>query len=57
MKLTLLAVLAVAVVVVATPAFAQNGCVNSPENSTAVLALVGSAGGALVALRGRLRRK
>jgi XrtJ-associated TM-motif-TM protein len=48
-----------------SPAFAQspslNGgvdtCVNSPENPTAILALVGSAGGALVALRSRLRRK
>ena len=42
-------------------AFAQSGgvdnCKNSPENPTAILALVGSAGGALVALRTRLRRK
>ena len=46
---------------VVTPAFAQGGgvdtCTNSPENPTAILALVGSAGGALVALRSRLRRK
>jgi XrtJ-associated TM-motif-TM protein len=43
-----------------TPAFAQGGgvdtCKNSPENPTAILALIGSAGGALVALRTRLRR-
>jgi XrtJ-associated TM-motif-TM protein len=44
-----------------SPAFAQGGgvdnCNNSPENPTAILALVGSAGGAWVALRRRLRRK
>ncbi len=44
-----------------SPAFAQSGgvdnCNNSPENPSAILALVGSAGGALVALRTRLRRK
>lgn len=42
---------------VATPALAQGGCVDSPENPTAVLALVGSAGGVWVAVRHRLRRK
>lgn len=50
---------------VVSPAFAQNPetgggvdtCVNSPENPTAILALVGSAGGMLVAVRTRLRRK
>jgi XrtJ-associated TM-motif-TM protein len=45
----------------AAPAVAQSGgvdtCKNSPENPTAILALVGSAGGALVAVRSRLRRK
>jgi XrtJ-associated TM-motif-TM protein len=56
MKLTVLVVLAL-VVLVATPAFAQSGCVNSPENPTAILALVGSASGVLVAVRSRLRRK
>ncbi len=44
-------------VLIASPALAQNGCVDSPENPTAVLALVGSAGGVLVALRNRLRRR
>ena len=47
--------------VVSSPAAAQSGgvdnCLNSPENPTAILALVGSAGGALVALRTRFRRK
>ena len=46
---------------ISSPAFAQSGgvdnCVNSPENPTAILALVGSAGGAFVVLRNRLRRK
>ena len=56
MKLTVLFVLAL-VVLVATPVFAQSGCVNSPENPTAILALVGSASGILVAVRSRLRRK
>jgi XrtJ-associated TM-motif-TM protein len=44
----------------AVPAVAQSGnvgCKNSPENPTAILALVGSAGGALVAVRSRLRRR
>ncbi len=40
----------------AAPAFAQTGCVNSPENPTAILALVGSAGAVVAGLRGRLRR-
>ncbi len=37
-------------------AHAQAGCVNSPENPTAVLGLIGSAAAALCALRGRLQR-
>ncbi len=44
-------------VLVASPALAQNGCVDSPENPTAILALIGSAGGVVVALRNRLRRR
>ena len=42
---------------VALPLHAQGGCVDSPENPTAILALVGSAGGFLVAARSRFRRK
>ena len=34
-----------------------SGCGSSPENPTAVLALVGSAGGVLAAVRNRLRRR
>ncbi|HEX9199999.1 MAG TPA: PExPT-CTERM protein [Acidobacteriaceae bacterium] len=35
---------------------AQDGCDNSPENPTVVLALVGGAGALFSALRARLRR-
>jgi len=48
---------AAALLIACTPLYAQGGCVNSPENPTAVLALVGSAGAFLVAARGRFRRK
>jgi XrtJ-associated TM-motif-TM protein len=43
--------------VVVMPAMAQTGCIDSPENPTAILAVVGTAGGVLMALRSRLRRK
>jgi XrtJ-associated TM-motif-TM protein len=39
------------------PVYAQSGCADSPENPTAVLALVGSAGALLVSLRGRFSKK
>lgn len=55
-KISLLAVAAL-VVLAAIPAYAQGGCVNSPENPTAVLAVVGSASGLLVAIRSHFRRK
>jgi XrtJ-associated TM-motif-TM protein len=42
---------------VALPLHAQNGCVNSPENPTVVLALVGSAGALFSAARARLRAR
>ena len=61
MKYVLSLVVVLVVFAMASPAFAQGGgvdtCKNSPENPTAILALVGSAGGALVALRTRFRRK
>ena len=51
-------VFAAAVLMLATvPVYAQNGCVNSPENPTVILALVGSAGAFLASARTRLRRK
>jgi len=48
---------AVLLLLVTAPAIAQGGCVNSPENPTAVLALVGSAGAFVAGFRGRFRRK
>jgi XrtJ-associated TM-motif-TM protein len=57
MKFFTVAVVVLLFAVVAAPAFAQSVCIDSPENPTAVLALVGSAGGILVALRSRLRRR
>lgn len=41
----------------ATVAHAQNGCINSPENPTVILGLVGGAGACLASLRNRLRHK
>jgi len=46
---------AVAVLTVALPLHAQGGCVNSPENPTIVLALVGSASACVASLRRRLK--
>ena len=49
----------VAMAIVASPVYGQGGCVNSPENPTVVLALVGTAGAFTASLRTRLlaRRK
>jgi XrtJ-associated TM-motif-TM protein len=38
-------------------AHAQTGCLDSPENPTAILGLVGSAAAGLCALRGRVFRR
>jgi XrtJ-associated TM-motif-TM protein len=48
---------AVLFLAVCAPLHAQGGCVDSPENPTAILAVVGSAGAFLVAARSRFRRK
>ena len=42
---------------VALPLHAQGGCVNSPENPTVVLALVGSAGAFLASARRRIKAR
>ena len=42
---------------VCAPLYAQSGCVDSPENPTAILALVGSAGAFAISVRGRFHRK
>ena len=41
----------------ALPLHAQQGCANSPENPTVILALVGSAGGLFVSARARLKAR
>jgi XrtJ-associated TM-motif-TM protein len=57
MKKILLFATLVLVFCVAAPVHAQiDGCVDSPENPTALLAVVGSAGGLLVAARNRFRK-
>jgi XrtJ-associated TM-motif-TM protein len=43
--------------VLAAPLHAQTGCTDSPENPTAVLALVGGAGALFSALRTRLKAR
>ncbi len=48
---------AIVLALTATPLYAQQGCINSPENPTALLALVGSAGAFIASARGRFRRK
>jgi len=50
-------VLVLLAAVAATPALAQNGCTDSPENPTAILALAGSAGAIVAAIRQRMRRR
>jgi XrtJ-associated TM-motif-TM protein len=62
MKLALTALTALVLIALATTAHAQggtvsSGCGASPENPTALLALVGSAGATLTALRQRRRNK
>jgi XrtJ-associated TM-motif-TM protein len=58
-KLTRISLFTAAVLWLPTLAHAQAGCVNSPENPTAILALVGIAGGSLPWLRAKVlnRRK
>jgi XrtJ-associated TM-motif-TM protein len=42
---------------VALPLQAQGGCVNSPENPTAILAVVGSAGVFFASARARIKAR
>ncbi len=44
-------------ILVAAPLHAQDGCLDSPENPTAVLALVGSAGALFSVLRARVKAR
>jgi XrtJ-associated TM-motif-TM protein len=42
---------------VALPLHAQDGCTNSPENPTAILAVVGSAGAFFASVRSRIKAR
>jgi XrtJ-associated TM-motif-TM protein len=42
---------------VTLPLQAQGGCVTSPENPTAVLAVIGSAGAFIVSVRDRIKAR
>ena len=44
-------------ILMAMPLHAQNGCTDSPENPTVVLALVGGAGALWSVVRARVRRR
>lgn len=57
MKKSCLFLLAIAVLAVTAPLHAQGGCVNSPENPTAVLAVVGSAGAFFASTRLRIKAR
>jgi XrtJ-associated TM-motif-TM protein len=59
MKKSSLLLLGILLVSAALPLHAQEGCTNSPENPTAILAVVGSAGAFLASARARInaRRK
>ncbi|MGI4829973.1 MAG: PExPT-CTERM protein [Janthinobacterium lividum] len=54
-KSSVLFVAVAAFVAVAMPLHAQGGCVNSPENPTLVLGLVGTAGAFFASARARIR--
>jgi XrtJ-associated TM-motif-TM protein len=56
-RLTSRFLLAVAVLCMPVICHAQGGCVDSPENPTALLALVGTAGAVIPMLRSRLRSR
>jgi XrtJ-associated TM-motif-TM protein len=45
------------VALVTTPLYAQTGCTDSPENPTAVLALVGGAGAMFSAVRAKMKAR
>jgi XrtJ-associated TM-motif-TM protein len=57
MKKSALFFLGLTLLFVAHPLFASDGCAESPENPTAVLAMVGSAGAFLASARARIRAR
>jgi XrtJ-associated TM-motif-TM protein len=54
-KTQLLLFVAALLFVAVRPAFGQDGCIDSPENPTAILALAGSAGALLASARARVK--
>ncbi len=56
-KSSLLLIGSALLLTVSLPLHAQGGCVNSPENPTVVLALVGSAGVFLASARARFKAR
>ncbi len=56
-KTSLLLFGSVVMLAAAAPMYAQGGCLNSPENPTVVLALVGSAGAFVASARARMRAR
>jgi XrtJ-associated TM-motif-TM protein len=56
-RATSLFVVALAIVLAPSLCHAQGGCTDSPENPTALLAVVGAAGAAIPMLRSRLRSR
>lgn len=56
-KSSLLLIGSAVLLTVTLPLHAQGGCVNSPENPTVVLALVGSAGAFLASARARFKAR
>ena len=59
MKKTFLTLVGIALLssVAALPLYGQDGCENSPENPTAILAVVGSAGAFFVSVRARIKAR
>jgi XrtJ-associated TM-motif-TM protein len=58
MKKTLLMLAGLALLSsIALPLHAQDGCTDSPENPTAILAVVGSAGAFFVSARARIKAR
>jgi XrtJ-associated TM-motif-TM protein len=55
MKKSALLLSSAALLFVALPLHAQGGCVQSPENPTVILALVGSVGAFAVSARDRIK--
>ena len=56
-KVFLLVLVTAAMFATTTALYAQGGCTDSPENPTAILAVVGTAGGFFVVARARFRAR